>query len=870
MKIISFFLYLIIIFSSQSILADETIVIGGLDGQNPHVQENKFRVLLALSGGGARGMTIIGVLKAFEEKNIEVVGIAGTSMGGIIGGLYASGYTPLEIEEFANELNFNTLFANSPPRNSMFLTKREENEQHLLSIRFDKFKPVLPKALTSGQKLTSLLTRQTTKALYKCDADFSKLPIPFLTVSTDIVSGEQVILQNGSIAEAMRATMAFPLAFTGIEIDGRILMDGGMVNPIPVDLARTLTTKSQFVVAINTSSKLAKKDEIITPIDIANQVTSIMMADKLQEQLEKADYVICPPIDDYHNAQFEKKDTLIAIGYYEGIKAADKIIAMLAEAQSISFCEIYNIDSKSLTTSELNKIQKLLFHKKLTLEKLTKILKQFSLKNNFFKLTATLHDMNSDSSQVALKAISIDGFKNFQAKKFKLQFSGNTIFRDLELANLFTIENTPITPKIIQNGLEKILELYQTHDYDLVNIESVSIDSSDATLMVQIDEAIIKSINILDNTTTKDWFVRSYFPLKKNESYSTELASEGIRNIYGTDLFERVTVDALPSDDGVVVRIRVKEKHSKRLRFGWHWDDEFDSEEFIELLNDNFAGIGLEYKLHARYAPNRQNFYFSFKADRIFKTYLTSQFKIFHTRYLRQLYNFEDRPLGYHDEKTTGFQIGIGQQIERLGTVSATLSIKERDVFDSETSTTTTFGLRKLKFESLFENFDQLPFTRSGNKHIFRLEFVGKFVGGDIEYTKFYTSHETYIPISKSFTYHPHLALGASRSGLPISEQFYLGGLNSFTGFRKDQLSGDKMFIFSNEIRLNLPLNIYFTARYDLGEVYNSTDQIKLRNLRNAVGASLSLDSPIGPFTFGYGIVNQDLENVYLHIGFKF
>lgn len=870
MKIISFIIYIIISCTAISTFGGENIVIGGIDGINPYSQKKTYPVLLALSGGGARGLTTIGILKAFEEKNIEVVGIAGTSIGGIIGGLYASGYSPEEIENIADKLNFTTIFSNAPPRKSMFLTKREENEKQLFSIRFNKFKPVFPKALTAGQELTSLLTRLTTKPNYQCGADFSKLPIPFLTISTDIVSGEQIILQKGSISEAMRATMAFPLAFTGVEIDGRILMDGGIVTPIPVELARTVSSLSQFVVAVNSASKLAKKDEILNPIDIANQVTSIMTADKLQAQLDKADYVLSPPIDKYRSSSFSKKDSIIAIGYRYGLEKSDDIIHKIKQKQSVTLCKVTEIQSQTLQKTEKNKLYESLANQKLTYEKLIEILKKFVVDNNYFELDLSIENIAGDTSFIAPKILKIEGYKNLSSDNIQLQFSGNTIISNVELAKLFNIDNTFITPAVIKNGLDKIIGFYKNLNYDLVTIKNVTIDRVTHSVLIEIDEARIKSINIEDNIVTKDWFVRSYFPLKRNEPYSTKRASEGLRNIYGTDLFERVTVDALPSDDGVVVHIKVKEKHSGRLRFGWHWDDEYNSEEFIELLNDNFAGIGLEYKLHARLAPRRKNYFFSFKADRIFKTYLTSKFKIYHTEFRRKSYNSNDIPVGFTDEKKDGIQVSIGQQIERLGTVTANLTFEELNIFDSETNLTAKFGLRKLTFESLFENFDQLPFPHSGSKHVFSLEFTGKFFGGDVDFTKFYTSLESYFSAGKRLTYHPRLALGASRSGLPVSEQFYLGGIDSFTGFRTDQLSGDKMFIFSNELRINLPLNLYLTTRYDLGEVYISTDQIKLRNLRNAVGVSISMDSPIGPFVFGYGIANQNIEQVYLNIGFKF
>ena len=168
------------------------------------------------------------------------------------------------------------------------------------------------------------------------------------------------------------------------------------------------------------------------------------------------------------------------------------------------------------------------------------------------------------------------------------------------------------------------------------------------------------------------------------------------------------------------------------------------------------------------------------------------------------------------------------------------------------------------------ELFDRIPFPNSGNRHLVQLQLAGKYIGGDEEFTRFYASFETYFPLGRYLNYHPHLAIGISRSGLPPSEQFFLGGLHSFAGFRTHQLAGDKMFIFSNEVRVKLPLMFYLSGRHDMGEVYVSSDQIKLRNLRHGVGISLALDSPIGPCELGYGIVNTDLDRFYVNVGFRF
>lgn len=861
--------FLILILAVSTAMASEKIVIGGLDGLDPRQSGESYSVLLALSGGGARGLTIIGVLKAFEEKNIRVDGIAGTSMGGIIGGLYATGYSPYQLDSIISKIDFSNLFSNSPPRRSMFLAQRQERDRHLISIRFKNLRPVIPKALTAGQQLTSLLTELTTKANYQCGSDFSKLPIPFKTICTDVVSGERVELDHGSIANAMRATMAFPLAFTGVEDNGRILMDGGMVTPIPVEISRSLSDSIDFVVAINTASKLLSKDELISPIDIANQVTSIMTADKLKSELAKADYIIEPDIDEFSTTDFKYKDSLIKLGYEKGIKGADEIITLLKLKKEKSLYRIRNIifDDFSDTTG-FNEMSGKTYLKKEIIARLKKI----TLEKNLFQLNGTLIVLGESGDTLDIEMV-ISGFRNFNFNEIVLEFSGNNIFDDITLAKQFITDDNQITSSSLFDGLKKITELYFNIGYDLVHVKNTEIDPKLNKISIEIDEAIVQKIDVDNNVRTKDWFVRSYFSLKKDQPYSTSVAARGIRNVYGTNLFDRVTVDAEPSKKGVIVKVSVEEKTYSQLRLGWHWDDEYESEEFLEYLDDNVAGIGLEYLIHARYSPNRQNYYLSMKTDRIFSTYLTSKILLYYNKLNRIMFAPDGEEAGIRDEIKSGFMVSLGQQIARLGAFTADLIIEEIEYTDSlfnGSKEINEFGLRIIDLKSTVENFNRTPFTETGNKHLFQIQFAGKYLGGDIEFTKFYTSHEMYLPIGDYLNYHPKISLGASRSGLPPTELFYLGGMHSFSGFRTYQLAGDKMFQFTNEFRFKFPYNFYLSLNYDLGEVYNHTDQIKLRNLRHGFGVTLALDALLGPIEVGYGIADKDFENFYINVGLKF
>jgi len=850
--------------------AASDILIGGLDGLDPHDNGERYHVLLALSGGGARGIATIGLLKAFEEKGIEIEAVAGTSIGGIIGGLYACGYSPDELADIVRNLDLTGLFSNQPSRRTMFLTQREERDRHLLSIRFDGFKPVIPRALTAGQKLTTILTALTTRANYHAAGNFDRLPIPFKTISTDIVSGREIVLDSGSLADAMRATLGFPLAFTPLDKGNQLLMDGGMVTPIPVDLVRNMSDSVSFTVAVNTVSPLLPKDELSTPLDIANQVTSIMTADKLAAQLHKADYPIEPPLDGIEMSDFKARNSLIEIGYRVGLTAADSIIALLREKQDSTSFAVVSMQFDSCAQHYAARFKERLLDRTFSQSQLIAVLKEIYLELNLFCLEAQLGLVDDHGVHDRRLSLTINATPTQKWTDIQVELVGNAMYPDSLLLHLLRGGDTVMTSESLRRGLDRMLGLYRSDGYDLADIEAISLTDCGTRLKVVLDEAILTHVDISGNDRTRDWMIKTNFPLKAGQPYSTGRASRGLANIYASDLFSRVTVDLTPCEQGAELKISVEEKQAHQLRLGWHWDDKYQSEEFAEFLDNNVMGAGLQYLLHARYAQDRQAYYLDFKADRLFSTYLTAKARIYHTRLDRNVYDVDGRVVDERDENRTGFVLRFGQQISRLGIVTAGLVVEEVEYEFPRTQTSESFGLRALKLESLVETFDRIPFPESGKKHLFELQFTGKSLGGEVEYTKFYSSLEAYWSLGRRLNYHPRIAVGLSRSGLPPSEKFYIGGMHSFAGFRTDQLSGDKVFAMSHEFRLKLPLRLYLSFRYDTGDVYGSADDIKLSGLRHGFGVIAAFDSPIGPFEFGYGAADEGFERYYINIGLAF
>ena len=202
-------------------------------GWVPRRELDRPRLGLALSGGGLRGLAHIGVLQALDAEGIKVDCIAGVSMGSIIGGLYASGYSAEEILNIALETDWGDIFIDRPSRRSLFLNRKRGHGRHLFQLRFKKWKPYIPPAFTSGQKMNMLLDDLLMRAVYRPEPDFDHLKIPFRAVATDLHSGETLAISGGDMVGALRASAAIPPVFSPVKFEGHILVDGGAVENIP-------------------------------------------------------------------------------------------------------------------------------------------------------------------------------------------------------------------------------------------------------------------------------------------------------------------------------------------------------------------------------------------------------------------------------------------------------------------------------------------------------------------------------------------------------------------------------------------------------------------------------------------------------------
>jgi NTE family protein len=290
--------------------ADDTIA---KDGSQKAAQRPKIG--LALSGGGARGAAHVGVLRVLEELRIPVDYIAGTSMGSIIAGLYASGMTLDQIEHALVTMDWEHIFDDDPPREELSFRRKRDDDLYLVKAKpgFRDGELKFPAGLIQGQKF-DLALRELTLPV-SAVKDFDRLTIPFRAVASDIGTGQPVVLGSGDLAKAMRASMAVPGAFAPAHIDGRVLVDGGITNNLPVSVVRDMG--ADIVIAVDISTPLASPDEVRNVLEITAQLTSIMTRTNTEQQiasLGERDILIVPDLSDISSADFTRAGEAIPAG----------------------------------------------------------------------------------------------------------------------------------------------------------------------------------------------------------------------------------------------------------------------------------------------------------------------------------------------------------------------------------------------------------------------------------------------------------------------------------------------------------------------------------------------------------------------------
>lgn len=401
-------------------------LVGVLLPQNSFSQDtiHRKKIGLVLSGGGAKGFAHIGVLKVLEKAGVKIDYIGGTSMGAVVGGLYASGYNATQIDSIFEFTDFDELLQDYIPRTSKSFYEKRNDEMYALTLPFNKLKIGIPVALSKGMYNYNLLAKLTHNV--REIRNFDDLPIPFVCVATDIEKGQEVILKNGYLAQAMMASSAFPSLFSPIEMNGKLLIDGGVTNNYPIEELRKMG--AEIIIGVDVQDDLKDRKSLNDATRILVQITNLDMIKKMQEKIKQTDIYIKPKVEDYGVISFSEGKEIIKRGE-EAALLQLKEIAKYGDpniTKPIHWVkdEICKIDLKKIEVTKLENYTRAYVLGKLRI-KAGKEITYAQLKNGINTLNAT-----QNFSSITY---SIDKFENGDALNLNLVENETKTFLKLGL-----------------------------------------------------------------------------------------------------------------------------------------------------------------------------------------------------------------------------------------------------------------------------------------------------------------------------------------------------------------------------------------------------------------------------------------------------
>lgn len=840
----------------------------GNDSYVPYHRLKSPKIALALSGGGARGLAQIGVLKVFEHHGLPIRGITGTSMGAVIGGLYAMGYTADDLDSLARNIAWDEIIRNAPLRQQLFLAEKAERARHLFQIRYQGFSLDIQSAFTNGIQFNQLLSELTWKAPYPISRNFDQLAVPFRAVSTDLLTGQKVVFSNGSLIEALRASMAIPLLFTPVKDESYWLVDGGLVQNLPVQEAREL--HCDIVIAIDTSAKLRNRGHLQAPWEVADQVTTIMAQDLIEMQYRLADVGIRPQLQDLANTDFSKADLIIRQGELAAEEMIPKIDSLMVQYQlHQNSTTVYTIHDIQIEGCDHQTPDKCLAALNLDLgQPVPEDAIRHAAQNLYRTGHFTMIDANLDTLNHRL-IFTVQETPWIE----KIEIMGNRQFSDSVLLSKIKLQSaSQIQIRQSREDIKNLLKTYHYEGFTLARLRSNYVH--ERTLHLDIDEGRIDDIRIKGNKITKAFVIRREITLQSNELFNIKKVNESVQNIYSTGYFEDVRFRIYPHEEGYHLVFEVAEHQYSLARLGLKFDLEHRTKGFFELVHDNIFGIGAEGSLTGLLGPMNRSIKSSLRADRLYTSYLTSMFEIgYDWSQFHSYMNYQQQ--GDYEIERFYSVAGAGSQMQRLGTLSVELRSEGYQIH-ADTSLAVQPGkyfIQTICVRSEVDTRDRMPFPRHGKYHRLEYETSARFLGSDADFIRLSSTMESFNTINKRWVFRPKFFWGTSGLGTPFPKQYRMGGLKSFMGLPEDALIGKRSLIISTELLYYFPVKrteCSLSVRYDFGGTWEKYAKISEEDFKHGIGAIISVNTLLGPFTFAAGRMSDGRHQFYLSLGHDF
>lgn len=827
---------------------------------------NNPTVGIALSGGGARGFAQIGVLKALLEKDINIDIITSTSMGSIVGGLYSMGYSIQEIDSMAKNIDWDEFIKlnSKTDRNDLYVDQKITEDKAIFSLRLNGLKPVIPTSLNDGEKISNYLNLVTLKAPIHIDSTFDELKTKYRAVCTDLLSGKPIVLNSGSLSQAMRASASVSFLLSPIHLDTLMLVDGGLIANIPVTYAKDLG--AEYIIAVNTTSKLHKKEDLDLPWIIADQVVSIPMKELNNLQLNKANLVISPDLDRHLAADFTNIKKVIDKGYETAKIKLEGLKKHLDSLSAIKLAGKYK-SYKNLTLNNEPTIEEKNFYN------------TFSSSKSFTNIDLALYidSLYSTSNYKNIKAeiINDDNKSVLNIISEKNENITNIIVKGANDTNKYFIQTSladivlkPFNAEKLLNGIIKTINYYRNKGLVFTEIKNVKFDSKTGTLSLEFNLGEISDIIIDGKTKTNKEITLREFILDDNNLISFNDLEKGINNLRNSNFFENIVVSHKHINDKNYLNINLNDKQSSLLSFGFRVDNENKAQFSLDIRDINFLGTGTELGLLASLSNRRRSYILEHRANRLFDTYLTYNINLFYN--FNDVFSYVENPTvtqtrfsrsinGEYRQIFYGVSVTVGTQVKKFGNVTLTgkYEVDEIKIKSGNFVIPGKDRLVNIRLQSTIDTQDKYPYPTKGVFLKGYYETGQSLLGGDLSYVKAELDYKNYFTFGENHTIYPRINIGFGDNTVPLSQQYSLGGQSYFFGMRNDELKGRQLFLASIGYRYKLPFNIFFPIylkfRYDLGNVWAFPDQIRFKDLKHGIGATISFDTPIGPADFSIG-----------------
>jgi len=783
------------------------------------------QVTLVLSGGGARGIAQIGVIKALDEAGIRPRLVVAASMGAIIGSLYACGYGPDTIARFARAMDWQRIFANSVKRNKLPVSKKDETVNYLFELRFDRdFNFVAPNSISFGQSFYDYLTPRLGPLQFRASISFDSLPVPLRIVTTNIVTGESVVISKGDIVSAVRASSGIPLAYSPVGIDTMLLMDGGMTANIPVEPALAVHP-DDYIIAVDVTSPLWNKEELSNPARLVDQIIAIGIGKQKSIEKSRASIVITPQLGALRNTDFSKIDSLVGLGYLAAIKEIDKIKSDLAaprvnaRADSMAIAMVHGpIRWKGLPPKTAAILQR--STDSMASSGALQVGALYSIAHDFF--SARGFPFGRITSIVASEAgleVTVDpGTVKGVAVSGNIQTARAVIAATIPIK-----QGDTLRPGAVASAISN---LYATELFKNVNIE---FDSS-GTVRIIVEE--------------KE-FWRARFGARFDEYHFLEgFVQPAYSNLMGWGASAMVHLQYGPRREKYALELLEDLPFSSFFTNKFQFEA-YDSRETIISTKDTAIDTTLS---EFATTVNEQGLQ---RAGLLFL-------------------------IGAQMGKSTMVDGGI--RIERFRHYSSSQQTLLKDPFNNFEQ-----GMQYLMLRMTIDDIDKFPFPENGQKHYISIGEAHDILGGSAHFTKFEASASKYFTWNKIQTFFPQIQLVWASDTLPDAERAYLGGAVpeekykeigvydylSFFGMSPLALPGDIAFLVHGNYRLKLRKGLFLTGAIDWGYAWQwdkkwALSSDALNNLKTAyqeflnkapvgMGLGVAYESLIGPVRLSWG-----------------